>query len=119
MTRYGEVKEDEIRKRKIHPIWRGVGFILIILIPIISYIGTLVLLETNMRNNWVVIPPSLLISGKDPYLLLKIILTICLIFILGCLFTLITFFLTSIFAPPRYGPYDIPPVPYRGKRYKR
>ena len=30
------------RKREVHAIWRGIGFVLIVMIPFMSYIGALI-----------------------------------------------------------------------------
>lgn len=122
MTKYQSysTREKTPKKKEIHPIWRGVGFALIILIPILSYASSILLLDANRANGWVKIPQELVIKGwGDPNLLMKIILTVVLSILLYGVFSLITFVLYSSLGPPRYGPYDVPPVQYRGKRYKR
>ncbi len=106
-------------RREIHPVWRGVGFLLILLVPILSFAGALVLLDANTKHNWVRIPAELVAHGSDPLLYAKIILTLVLIFLLSIVVLLITFVLYRVFAPPRYGPQDVPPIPYRGPRYGR
>ena len=116
---YSRQPEGPPKKTGIHPIWRGVGFILIILTPILAYFGALALLEENSLHGWVKIPNDLIAPTADPLLYVKIILTLALIFAIYIVFMLITFVLYRIFAPPRYGPYDVPPVSYRGKRYRR
>ncbi|MCC6148510.1 MAG: hypothetical protein IT308_13205 [Anaerolineaceae bacterium] len=108
------------KKKTIHPIWRGIGFALIILIPILSYAASVVLLDANRANGWVRIPQELILKGwGDPNLAVKFILTVVLSILLYGFFSLITFFLYGSLGPPRYGPYDVPPVQYRGKRYRR
>lgn len=107
------------RKTGVHPIWRGIGFVLMIIIPFMAYAGTMLLLEQNRMNGWVQIPSDLLAVGSDPLLYVKIILTVFLIFLLYSIFLLFTFVINSLFGPPRYGPTDAPPTSYRGRRYKR
>jgi len=102
-----------------HPIWRGIGFAMIVLTPIMGYASALLLLDLNTKNRWLPIPGDLLIAGKDPYLLIKIILTIVVSLVIFLIFQLITFFIYRITGPSRYGPLDVPPVRYSGKRYKR
>lgn len=51
-------------KREVHPIWRGIGFVMLILIPFMSYIGTLILLEENAKKGWFSIPGDLI----SPYI---------------------------------------------------
>lgn len=108
------------KKKEIHPVWRGVGFALMILIPVLSYAASIVLLDANRTNGWVRIPQELFMKGwGDPNLLVKILLTAVLSILLYGVFSLITFILYGSLGPPRYGPYDVPPVQYRGKRYRR
>lgn len=116
---YNMQKEDPLKKQPIHPIWRGIGFGMIVLIPFLSYIGALAVLQENARNRWFTIPRDLLVQWSDPLILVKVLLTIAIAFILYILFTLIAFILMKMFAPSRYGPYDVPPVAYRGKKRVR
>jgi hypothetical protein len=106
-------------KKEIHPIWRGIGFILIILIPILSYIGALFLLEENAKRGWFAIPRDLLVPIFDPLLGVKIGIAIVLMIILYSVYMLLSFIILSIAAPPRYGPFDVPPQRYRGKKKPR
>ncbi|BCY18851.1 MAG: hypothetical protein GYA12_13805 [Chloroflexi bacterium] len=107
------------KKREIHPIWRGVGFILIILIPALSYVGSLLFLEENSKNGWFPIPRDLISPYVEPMFYIKIILTIVFMFIFYAIFLFITALITRVIAPPRYGVYDVPPQAFRGKRKSR
>jgi hypothetical protein len=57
-----EIIEDE---RTVHPIWRGIGFLLIGLITIMSYAGANLLVEANKTRQWVAVPPE--IRGGVPW----------------------------------------------------
>lgn len=106
--------------KEIHPIWRGVGLVLIILTPILSYAAGLLLLQENQKNGWVAIPQELVVRGfSDPLILVKVLVTLVLMVFIYGLFSMITFVLYRSFAPPQYGPYDVPREAYRGKKYKR
>jgi len=107
-------------KPSVHPIWNGIGFALLILTPILGYFGAVMLLDLNAKNGWVAIPQSLLVpQASNPQILVIVIVTLTLIFLIGALFSAITFLLYSLFVPSRYGPMDAPYVRYRGKNYKR
>lgn len=108
-------------RQQIHPIWRGVGFALIVLIPIISYAATDVLL----KQSWFPIPVDLIAQPgqilyrifPDPMINIKVMLFIALIFVLYTLFTLFSFLITSIFGvSQRKDPYYVPPVQRRSRR---
>ncbi len=117
---YSTRESSSPQQREIHPIWRGVGLVLIILTPILSYAGSLVLLEENQKNGWVAIPRELIVSGfSDSLILVKVLVTLVLMVFLYGLFSMVTFILVRAFAPPQYGPYDVPRAAYRGKKYKR
>lgn len=107
------------KQDNIHPIWRGIGFLMLIIAPLMGYFASGVLIDLNNKNKWIPVPRDLFISGKDPYLLIKIILTLVVAFIIYLIFQLITFFIYRIAGPSKYGPLDVPRVAYRGKKYKR
>jgi hypothetical protein len=105
------------RKAPVHPIWRGIGCIFMILIPILSYIIALLVLEQNAINRWFIIPADLLATGfADRLLYVKGILVAFVMFVLYALFALFTFFINKTFGPPRYGPYDMPPTSTRQRK---
>jgi hypothetical protein len=105
--------------KEIHPIWRGIGFVLIILIPILAYSATLVILQENSRKGWFPIPTDLIVNFSDPMILVKIFMTLIIALVLYVFMQLITNIINKMFGVGRYGPYDVPPESYRGPRYKR
>ncbi len=121
MGKYGGYYRKQVptgeERRRLHPVWRGVGFAFMILIPFMAYAGAMLLLDANSRNNWFAIPRDLLLkTGSDPMLLIKIMTTLVLAF-LG--FMVIFFIGTVIgraFGPSRYGPLDVPPVKYKRRK---
>jgi hypothetical protein len=106
-------------KKETHPIWRGIGFVFMIIVPILSYFATILIIDENLKQNWFPFPSDLIISGNDPLLLIKILGTLGISLVLFLIFMSITFILFSAFGTSRYGPLDVPPASYRGKRYKR
>ncbi len=108
------------RNRQAHPVWRGVGFALFILTPIIAFFGSIALVDANAKQGWVDVPRDLLAKGvSDPLLYVKIIVGIVIFMVVTVLFRLITFILYSAFGPSRYGPLDVPPVAYKGPKKSR
>ena len=105
--------------RGIHPIWRGVGFALMILAPIVAWFSAELLLLENFRTGLVPIPQNLIIQWQDPYILVRLIVTAFITLVLYLIFTMVFFIIERIFGPSRYGPLDVPPVSYKGKSYKR
>jgi len=118
MSKYKFVDQARREKPKptIHPIWRGVGFLMMVLIPVVSYSLTEVLILQNSQKNWVPLPydlmakPTDLFWAGDPLLYVKIISTLFFALFFFALFTLITSIVNRAFGGPRYGPYDVPPI---------
>ena len=95
--------------RSVHPIWRGIGFLLMFIIPIFSWFLSLALLKANFDQNWIPIPRQILVPGGDPLLGLKIGVTILLIILIYSLITFLGVTVFGLFGAPRYGPTDAPP----------
>lgn len=109
-TSYRRMDEQETKRKGVHPIWRGVGFVMIVLIPFMGYAGALVLLDLNKQYHWYAIPRDLLAIGQaDPLLYVKIGLSVLVSLVFYAILTLITFIINRAFAPSPYGPYDVAP----------
>jgi hypothetical protein len=52
MGRYNPRAREKERPWKIHPVWRGIGFIWLILVPIIAYAAAWTFTRENFKNNW-------------------------------------------------------------------
>lgn len=78
-------------------------------------------LTENVRKHWLEFPTNLLIKaqGVPEDLLIRIIITVALMLVLYAILTFFSLIIFRIFAPPRYGPLDVPPLKFRGKPYKR
>jgi hypothetical protein len=116
MGRYTVVKKPEEKPPEIHPIWRGIGFLMMILLPLVSFAGALILLQENKARGWVDIPPKALIPGPYPEALVILFITVILCVALFAVFQLITFVVFKLFGPPRYGFTDVPPITRRVKK---
>lgn len=105
-------------EKQVHPIWRGVGCIFMVVIPIFSFLISDWVINTNKVAHWFIVPRDFMLTqpGYDPFLLAKLLMTLALIFVFAFLFMLITFMTNSMFGAPRYGPTDAPPEQYRRRR---
>jgi hypothetical protein len=99
------------KDKHVHPVWRGIGFVMMIFIPILSYLASSVILEANSTEHWFPIPKEFVIRWQtEPYILMKLFITAILCFIIYALFNLITFFMMALFGPKRYIGPDMPPL---------
>lgn len=122
MGRYGRSfiqQESKPRPWKIHPIWRGIGCILMVLLPIMSLAGAILLVRENFRQGWVYFPGWMLNSFVLPTLgrvyVADLLLMLVLLVIGSGVLTLGYGFVYRMVGPPRYGGYDVAPMKYRKK----
>jgi hypothetical protein len=113
-------KRDTGPKEKpyLHPIWRGVGFVMMVLIPVVSIAAGQYIFEQNKIEHWFGIPSWLVIRffKFDPFILAKAVLILFLMVIITSVLYTLSVFIIRVFGAPRYGPYDVPPVPYKAPK---
>ncbi len=122
-------KERQERAWKINPAWRGIGCILCLIIPIMAWVGASVLLQSGLNlplaqeMTKVVVIPTIRIAVIDRYIVQvnqffqangftegQLIVTIIFLFVGYGLLAFIYAVLYKIAGPPRYGPFDVPPI---------
>jgi hypothetical protein len=137
MAKFAKFQQKSPAKRGLHPIWRGIGCILIVVVPLVAYWLT------------VLSVPSIIATGKVPYALLGRIqfanwtyhtpfigtiasyiysinnlwLNIITFFVMVMLLTGVASLLYTMFyslvGPARYNELDAPPTKHKAKRYTR
>jgi hypothetical protein len=127
MTKYTQYsRRPPVRERpwKIHPIWRGIGCILILIIPVMSYAGSALLVQYDLQQAWFPIPKELAqpvnlpFVGNVPYLFANLIVTLVLMLVGYGVLTSFYALIYRIVGPPSLGPLDAPPLrrTHRGRR---
>ncbi|NOY98990.1 MAG: hypothetical protein GXP40_07285 [Chloroflexi bacterium] len=139
MGRYGQYQRAVPKKPKnLHPAWRGIGCLIGLILPVISYAGAAVLLTNDAVKKqvpWQLLgPPSLppflweYIPAIRPALSTiygwtdleaTLVLAFVLLVILGSVVSLVYAMMYRVVGPPRYGPRDMPPPRRKIKKYKR
>jgi hypothetical protein len=127
------------RNLGVHPVMRGIGCIMMVVVPILAYGLAILLVDYGSRQGWPIppnwfgppsIPPVLSrLQGLQPILQFlqaqtnleaNLVFAIVLTVLIGGIMSMIYGYTYSLFGPPKYGPQDAPPI--RGvkvKRYKR
>ena len=109
------------RPWKIHPIWQGIGCLLLIIIPVLSFTAAYLLIRENFKMGWVSLPPEMLKSFVVPQLgyiyVADIIFALILIFLGFGILSVVYSFIYRLVGPPRYSPLDAPPPRSRKKRW--
>ena len=126
------------RNLGVHPVMRGIGCIMMIVVPLLAYGISLFLIDYGIRQGWP-IPPSWLepirihpllfnLNGLEPVwnfllrqdnLIAILVFTIAITVVIGGLMSVLYGYIYSIFGPAQYGPQDAPPIRVKVKRYKR
>lgn len=115
-------REDVVKPWTIHPVWRGVGCIMALIIPILSYTGAVLFVRENIRQGWFYIPYELAqvvfvpFLGEIPYLYSHLIISLLFTAIGFGALTVVYTIIYKILGPPMYGPFDTPPLRKRRKR---
>lgn len=113
---------EEAQKRpwEIHPIWRGIGCIFMLLIPVMSFAGAYILVRENFQQRWIAVPAELSVTFVIPFLgtrlyVADIMGTVVLMVIGFGLMTIVYALIYRLIGPSQYGPLDAPPPKRRKK----
>jgi hypothetical protein len=140
MTKYTVAKQRRAMNAQpeIHPLWRGIGCLMMIIVPLISFAAAVLTVNLAVAQNWPmpyqimgypVMPPLLMKSDALVPIMLFIeqqqnlyailLITVAYIVVIGAIVSFAYSFAYRYVGPPRYGPLDMPPPKGRVKRYKR
>jgi hypothetical protein len=131
-------KKTDLPRSEIHPIWRGIGFIISLITPIISAAATLVVIDLGKAQKWsfmyglsgtVRFPDyayntpyvnivANYLSGI-PYLLAMVLFFLLFLILFSGIFAFINAVLYRMIGPPRYTRLDEPAPRVKTKRYTR
>jgi hypothetical protein len=137
MTAFNKFQPKTRQKKGMNPIWRGIGCILIVVVPLITlglttivapliittgYVPSELLGHVNFPD-WVITAPIL--SGIASYiaginnLWLGVVVFIVILVLLTGISSLIYVTILQFIGPPRYSEMDAPPSKFKAREYKR
>jgi hypothetical protein len=98
----------KVPKPAVHPAWRGIGCIFMVIIPIIAFFASNLIIKNIDQIPWLTIPGEMVVEKfSDPLIFVRILYTTLIALVLYFITSLITFILNSVLNPKRKGPYDI------------
>lgn len=132
-------KTESVKRDEVHPVMRGIGCILLVLVPILAYGTAVYIVDYGIRRGWPIplawlgmvdIPPLLLKLGglaviwrflqAQNNLVANLVVAFLITVVIFGILAILYGFLYRLFGPPQYGPTDVPPIRGRKiKRYKR
>ena len=124
--------------RTPHAVWRGIGCLMILLMPIISMALAYETINYGLEKKWP-IPHQLLGFPKMPQIFYDVpvlrqltypirqiddfyayaLATLVYMMVVGGVISVLYALVYSVIGPPRYGPFDAPPPKIKTKRYTR
>ncbi len=140
MTKYNLSGQRRVIKKSEgpHPIWRGIGCLMILIVPIMSFALAAIFVQIALQQNWPVpyqllgnpvmpkglwdvsvLAPILAFIQAQTNLYAILALTILFIIVLGGVLSVGYAFIYRFIGPPRYSPLDAPPASGKVKSYKR
>lgn len=139
----GKYRSSAVRRQKPvdtgpHFIWRGLGCLMMIIIPAISFASAHELVDYGLKHNWS-IPYQLLGTPKLPEVIYKssallavfgritqiqnfyayLALGILIMIVLSGMISVGYAFIYRFLGPSRWGPMDMPPPKFKTKKYTR
>jgi len=140
MTKYTVASQRRVKReeQQLSPLWRGVGCLMMVVVPLVSYLLAVLVMQIAVAQEWPlpyqllgypVVSPTLWKVGSlaplwgfiqsQSNLYGILLFTILFIVVLGAV---VSFGYAAVYryvGPPRFGPLDEPPLNLRVKRYKR
>ncbi len=118
---------------KIHPIWAGIGFLMIIIVPIISWAGATELVTLAKDQGWSFIHnfptylqvdalsflPGMSALSRIPNFPAITTFFVLILLVLSGVLSLVYAMIYRVVGPPRYAPDDAPAPRVRTKKYTR
>jgi hypothetical protein len=139
MAKYRSYERQEVKRAyEIHPVWRGIGCIILILIPVMAYLASTVLIQRGIEDSWSM-PSDLMGHPQLPAWLYRFAFTrqfaapiasvdnLYALIVGTLLITILAFGILAVvygwsyrvIGPRRYTPLDAPEVERQAKRRRR
>lgn len=140
MGKYQSLARKKVKEksRDVHVAWRGIGCLMMLVIPVISIAAAVITIDYGLANNWV-IPFQLLGFPRYPdwfyassglmtilspitntrHFYAYAVTSILYMILLGGIMSLFYAYIYRFIGPPRYGPLDVERPNIKIKKYKR
>jgi hypothetical protein len=113
------------RPWSIHPVWRGIGCLLMIMIPVMAYAGAVLLVQANVSQGWVPLGTELAQTvnipnvGSFEYLFANLLVAGILAMLGFGLIVAIYALIYRAVGPSQLGPLDAEPIRRRPAKRKQ
>jgi hypothetical protein len=134
MGKYTSFEKKRAPRHTIHPIWSGIGFLMVIIVPVMTWAAASITVDYGQKQGWPIlrsfpryldipailynIPGVGMIAKMDNFAATAVFFLFMLIIFTG-IFTVLYAFIYRLVGPPRYAPDDIPAPRVTTKPFKR
>lgn len=138
MSKYSSRNKPETPKvnREIHPVMRGIGCVMMVVVPILAFLASTVIVPVfpipllPEMTRAIDIPPWMYNSldglrglfdyiEGTPYLVAYLVFALVISILLFSIMSIIYGFMYKAFGPSQFGPTDEPPIRKKVKKYTR
>lgn len=98
------------RRWRVHPIWRGIGCLMLVIVPLISWAIADMFVQANKEGHWLDVPPGMSGPSGFPDIFITVMVTVIVAIMLFGLYTVIYMLMYKMTGPPTYGAMDAPPT---------
>jgi len=139
MGKYTNIRKKEfVAPHKIHPVWRGIGFLMMLIVPVMSWISALLMVQIGFQQRWALMSelsgtirfPDILYQlpyisalanwiSSIPALPAKLLFFFLILLVFSGVMSFLYAIIWRLFGPPRYTAIDAPAPRVQAKRYKR
>ena len=116
-------------KTTVNPYMRGIGCLMMVIVPVFSYLAGKELAASPQLRSWGIFPPDwfnpLILSPalaqlfKEPIYPATLVIAVFLTIAVGGFISIVYGYAYNLLAPSKYGPTDVPPPRVKTKKYKR
>jgi hypothetical protein len=108
--RYAQHERERAKRKRMNPVWRGVGCVLAVILALLGYAFADWFLRANAVNAWIYLPAEVITpsfaSGLPPGMVAK--LVVAFLFMILSYALMSTFY--AILFPIQLGETDMPPL---------
>ena len=105
------------RPWQVHPIWRGIGCLLVLIGPPLAFSAAHYLVEMNFEYGWLPVPGDFrqpftipFVDYILPHALASLLVAVILLLLGFAIIMIVYSTIYAILGPSRYGPLDSPPI---------
>ena len=117
--RFAQHERERAAKRRMNPIWRGVGCVLLVALAVAGYFAAGWFLQQNAQQGWIYLPPVIIDIPRLTFLPSGLLVQLFIAFVFMLFGYGILAVVYAMAFPVKPGETDVPPLKRTGPRRGR